>query len=815
MSTLSATTPSSRGVPSLSSLLGPFLVEALVCSLLLGITLVQAKTYFERCGNDPTILVLAVALLWILHLFHNVCMSHTIWSFAVSHFGDYAALTIPPWSFGIGATLTGIASFIVQFYYARQVYVLGHRRVLVPMCIIILSFLSLLFSVLSTVKGYSYGDFRRFSEFEWGVFIWLLSAAAADVLLTSALVYYLRRHRQETEFQDTKSLLNKVISNTVENNLITCLVACIDAVVFGLYRRLGNWHVVLNGMLVGLYFISFLTSLNAKHSFAERQSSIRNLSSLANVPKSQSDNSGDRHVDLTESSQTRRPSHGLIQVISRASFASLSKPKSADQGGGKVSSPPAVSHQFALYRIDDAENNKRAESVLTDELIDPQESCPETRVSVRAGPASTMPLKLLHHKSYHVYNAENIARVQRDEAEAARAEDEREQRSMQADSEARLDRMRHKLDKSKRKRQRDQDDDGEKALDKQLTRGRSSRASGDDQDDSRQTRTNGTVIVRPGDRSTASRAVAQPLEHINFWKELEAGGGGEASLDQQGTSRPVSSDIHGSPCAQASKPLVTEAQLQKAIEKDKLEAMTRMYIAKRGEGEPKGWYASEDGQTEAERKRNEEAKLERAYKDGEQKRMTDPLAQMQAYLARRDDILAGRQPASTRRSHTYRERYLEPATPSERGNDRSVDPVVPSLLAPRKRDPARPTLSPPGGNKGPSGTSTQASSRSKDPVTESTNRVTSERARAQALIAQRKRAALAATGSASPSTIRGGNDTPRSDWDNMFNRDAVKEARERRDYGRTGQAGRNEQASSFSWTDQKRNRNERVGSRRW
>ena len=32
-----------------------------------------------------------------------------------------------------------------------------------------------------------------------------------------------------------------------------------------------------------------------------------------------------------------------------------------------------------------------------------------------------MPLHLLHHKSYHVYNAENIARVRRDEAEAAAA----------------------------------------------------------------------------------------------------------------------------------------------------------------------------------------------------------------------------------------------------------------------------------------------------------------------------------------------------------------------------------------------------------
>lgn len=40
--------------------------------------------------------------------------------------------------------------------------------------------------------------------------------------------------------------------------------------------------------------------------------------------------------------------------------------------------------------------------------------------------------------------------------------------------------------------------------------------------------------------------------------------------------------------------------------------MTRMYIAKRGEGDPKGWYASADGKTDSERKESVEVTLERA-----------------------------------------------------------------------------------------------------------------------------------------------------------------------------------------------------------
>lgn len=55
-----------------------------------------------------------------------------------------------------------------------------------------------------------------------------------------------------------------------------------------------------------------------------------------------------------------------------------------------------------------------------------------------------------------------------------------------------------------------------------------------------------------------------------------------------------------------------QTKLEKAIEKEKEESFTKVYLAKRGEGDPKGWYASEDGKTERERKEGVEATLERA-----------------------------------------------------------------------------------------------------------------------------------------------------------------------------------------------------------
>jgi len=50
----------------------------------------------------------------------------------------------------------------------------------------------------------------------------------------------------------------------------------------------------------------------------------------------------------------------------------------------------------------------------------------------------------------------------------------------------------------------------------------------------------------------------------------------------------------------------------KSTKESEIDALTKVYLAKKGEGEPKGWYASEDGKTERERKEGEEATLERA-----------------------------------------------------------------------------------------------------------------------------------------------------------------------------------------------------------
>ncbi|BGP19424.1 hypothetical protein JCM10213v2_007513 [Rhodosporidiobolus nylandii] len=372
-----------------------------------------------------------------------------------------------------------------------------------------------------------------------------------------------------------------------------------------------------------------------------------------------------------------------------------------------------------------------------------------------------MPLKLLQHKSWHVYSAENIARVQRDEAAAAARAEGDEERAQAAEAEARVERMRKKA----RKRGSEGDDDGEREMERQL-KGRKR-----DERDREQGKEVRAEMVRPdkGKEKEKDPGSMMTNGHLNFWAELEAGNAAPASTS------------------------AVAARLKREKEKELEDSATKVFMAKRGEGEPRGWYADEEGRTEKERSEGDEERLERTYKDTALKRLTDPLALMNQYLARRDAVLTSASLPSARQPSS-RDRYITPsssasaysATPhSTRGTE--LAPIEPKLLPPSRRrgDPLPPTLSPP--RRSISSSAPHAAAPS-DPHTEAATRVSSERARAAALLASRRKAALSSSASSVAST------PARSEaggW-GMYNRDDVRAAREAREGGGGKEEGRME-----------------------
>jgi len=347
-------------------------------------------------------------------------------------------------------------------------------------------------------------------------------------------------------------------------------------------------------------------------------------------------------------------------------------------------------------------------------------------------------LNIAHHKSYHPYKAENIQRVRRDEEQAAAAAAGDQARVMQADSESRISMLRKKSKKGKSR----EEDQAQKALEKQLKgKGKADDVHDGDEDEEQQSR---ATIVRESDYSLDS--ITTEKGHLNFWADLEKG-------------IPT----------RASKPKTNaEYEAEKKAAQDKWDSQITMYI----QAPPKSWYDSRDGLNHSERSRTIDQKLEHTYKDNELKRSEDPLELMQAYLKRRDEVKVAQE-----------RQKADPwsATPRELAVDRT--PVQASLLSKRygkghhsRRSPspeAEVAMGPPrpSSAKPPPSDIHQAAG----------TRESSERDRAKALIAAKKREA----GSVAS--------TPRSEFGyqtGMYNRNETRQAKNysniRWDEGRRG-----------------------------
>ncbi|GAA6063064.1 hypothetical protein JCM10212_003009 [Sporobolomyces blumeae] len=397
-----------------------------------------------------------------------------------------------------------------------------------------------------------------------------------------------------------------------------------------------------------------------------------------------------------------------------------------------------------------------------------------------------MPLKLLPHKSWHVYNQANVARVKHDEAMAEQAQLGLEHRAMVADSEARVQRMRRKRSRTD---DVDRDRSGEKQLERQLSghpNRRNPDADDDDHDEQRERRPDGAKRTRP---ASASDDSMMTRGHVNFWAHLEQPGSSSRALENAAS-------------------VTATTTRQKTKEETDFDNLTKVYLAKKGEREPKGWYDTQDGLTERERVEGEEKKLERTYRDNETKRLTDPLALMNSYLSRREALKSGTLPASSlRRQPSMRDRYLEPLSERERSRgstsidartEDELEPVVEKLLGERRRrqgDDDAPSRARPGkmdpppcprSRPSPSSASS-TNSTSTVPASEASLRVASERARTAALLASRRRALASSSSTSAGSSVAS---TPRSQYGaheggfGMFNREEVREAQAQRARGK-------------------------------
>ncbi|CAH7686298.1 hypothetical protein PPACK8108_LOCUS20929 [Phakopsora pachyrhizi] len=134
-------------------------------------------------------------------------------------------------------------------------------------------------------------------------------------------------------------------------------------------------------------------------------------------------------------------------------------------------------------------------------------------------------LNILYHKSYHVYNRDNVARVKRDELQAQIEQDQKDQATIAANSEARLNLLRQSKDRSQKQSSAQRQRQLEKSLNDQLsgkTRLKLSPQDDGEDDYNRNCQTASSSSLSQSQSRISHTSIFDPNNgHINLWSDLE------------------------------------------------------------------------------------------------------------------------------------------------------------------------------------------------------------------------------------------------------------------------------------------------------
>lgn len=174
-------------------------------------------------------------------------------------YGKVEVLGEADWIFATDPALTGLIAAAVQLFFAWRIKILTKSWILCGLVgvVALLGGVSGIWTAIEVGKVPTFTDFQNFKV---TVILWLAAEVFGDIVITTILVLYLRKHR--TGFSGSDLVIDRIIRLTVQTGLITAIVALLDLIFF-LADPTGT-HLLFNFPLCKLYTNSLMSSLNSR-----------------------------------------------------------------------------------------------------------------------------------------------------------------------------------------------------------------------------------------------------------------------------------------------------------------------------------------------------------------------------------------------------------------------------------------------------------------------------------------------------------------------------------------------------------------------
>ncbi|KAJ7192599.1 hypothetical protein GGX14DRAFT_701365 [Mycena pura] len=248
-------------MPNLPSTVGIWLVTAFVEAILQGMGMLQGFLYFTWYHKDPWSVKATIILLLALESLQMGASVANVYEWFVAGFGDFDNLDVIHWQDVLQLTALYCSMFITQAHFARCIYKLDKKNIVLPLLIFVLSLLALssgIGEVIAVIKV------KKYSSLDVTSITFLLQTAAAlaaDMLITFSLCWRLRKCR--SEFQSTNKILNFVILTAINRSVFTIFFVVLNMILFLSRPQTFDFMIAL---LISdkLYMNSLLAMLNTR-----------------------------------------------------------------------------------------------------------------------------------------------------------------------------------------------------------------------------------------------------------------------------------------------------------------------------------------------------------------------------------------------------------------------------------------------------------------------------------------------------------------------------------------------------------------------
>ncbi|KAI0287411.1 hypothetical protein BC826DRAFT_49662 [Russula brevipes] len=216
---MSATRPVPQDIAEIAA---PLLLGTIWNWALYGVLVVQVYVYSYNFPGDRKLLKLLVYAIFLIETLQTALSGADLYYWFVSGFGNMDHLA-SPYAAAFDVPIIGaVVALTVQYFFAYRVWILSGKKswwlcLAICVCSTIYATAAISAGIYAHVtQKFAFG--RTLKVFSYN---WVIANAMADILITSAMFYYLTRQRGAEGRHFSNHMLSRIVRLTVETNLLT------------------------------------------------------------------------------------------------------------------------------------------------------------------------------------------------------------------------------------------------------------------------------------------------------------------------------------------------------------------------------------------------------------------------------------------------------------------------------------------------------------------------------------------------------------------------------------------------------------------